>query len=231
MEALYGSELKERFKAGRKEFSDIILQFTEFNDENLEGLIIRNSKIDYTQFRSANLKNAKFINCEMFFASFFSAELENTIFDKCKIDMTRFDSARLKNTKILNSHISYCLLMDVNTGEIDLRNTSQFKLITNPGAVTNEEIADALRIIGNHAEDLPIEIKIEIQRRISGSLEDFGRDPKMAQFSPENKPYSSSDSTYSRASNLYHAMNSFVDDMIKYGNEAGVYRAKRKYGK
>lgn len=156
------------------------------------------------------------------------AMLEDTVFDKCKIEMARFDSARLKSTRIINSNLSYCLIIDTNMGELDLSNTSRFKVITNASEVSDQDIIDALRIIGGRAEELPIEIKSEIQRRIASSLVDFGRDKKLAQLSSqENRNYSSEGTPYNRVANLYHAMTNFSNGVINYGSSE-VYKSKKK---
>lgn len=226
MEHLYSQQLLDRFNSGQKEFTNIHLHFCTLDNVDLSGMIIKDSKLEYTAFWHSNLKDAKFINCDMFFVSFYTALLENTIFDKCKIEMARFDSARLKSTKIINSAVSYCLIIDANMGEVDLTNTSQFKLINNVAAVTDHDIVDALRIIGGRTEDLPIEIRTEIQRRIVSSLSDFGRDTKLAQLSSsENSPYASGNQN--RSNNLYAAMKDFSEGVIKYGSSE-VYKSKKK---
>ncbi len=227
MEHLYSQQLIDRFNInGQKEFSNIRLQFCTLDSIDLSGLVIKDSKIEYAAFWHSNLKDAKFVNCEMFFVSFYTALLENTVFDKCKIEMTRFDSAMLKHTKIVNSNISYCLIVDANMGEVDLTNTSQFRLITNVATVTDQDVMDALRIIGGRAEELPIEIKSEIQRRIAGLLTDFNRDPRLARSSQENKAYTRGDAL-NKSADLYRVMNNLTGGIITYGNSE-VYKSKKK---
>lgn len=227
MEHMYSQQLLDQFRSGRKEFTNIHLHFCTLDNVDLSGLVVKDSKIEYTAFWHSNLKDAKFINCEMFFVSFYTAILEDTVFDKCKIEMTRFDSAILKNTRILNSSISYCLAISANLGELNLQGTSQFKFITDPNGITDEEIAGVLRIIGNRSKELPIEIKSEIQKRISGSLKDFGRDPAPNRLSQDNKTYPADSKSYNKASNAYEAMGNFADGIIKYGSSE-VYKAKKK---
>ena len=223
MEHMYSQQLIEQFKSGRKEFSGIHLNFCTLDNIDLSGLVIRDSKLEYTAFWHSNLNGAKFINCEMFFASFYTALLENAVFDNCKMEMTRFDSAMLKNTKIINSRISYSLCVNANIGELDMRNTSKFKWITDPSSVSDEDIIDALRVIGNRTDELPIEIKSEIQRRINSSLNDFGRDPRLSHISTQEKGgYEQAQ----RSADIYKAMGNFTDGIIKYGS-AEVYKDKK----
>ena len=139
------------------------------------------------------------------------------------MEMTRFDSAMLKNTKIINSRLSYCLCVNANLGELDMRNTSKFKWITDPSSVSDEDIIDALRVIGNRTDELPIEIKSEIQRRINSSLNDFGRDPRLSHISTQEKGgYEQAQ----RSADIYKAMGNFTDGIIKYGS-AEVYKDKK----
>src|SRR3989338_6315569 len=224
MEHMYSQQLMEQFRAGRKEFSGIHLNFCTLDNIDLSGLVIRNSKLEYTAFWHSNLNGAKFINCEMFFVSFYTAFLENTAFDNCKIEMARFDSAILKNTKIINSRISYSLCVNANLGELDMRNTSKFKWITDPSSVSDEDIIDALRVIGNRTDELPIEIKSEIQRRINSSLKDFNRDTRLAGISAD-KAYGETQKSMSPVS--YESMANFTDGIIKYGSSE-IYKSGKK---
>lgn len=230
MQHMYSYELWEQFKSGRKEFSGIQLQFCEFNDKDFTGLVIKNSKIDYTQFRFANLKNAKFINCDMFFVSFFGADMENTVFDNCKIEATRFDSAQFKNTKILRSSLSYCLLINANEREMNFEGSQKFKVFTDLD-ISNEDIIEALAFVGAHLEDLPFEIKSEINKRLADSMKDLNKDARLMQLSAvENKPYGSSASNYRKVLGVYQALDALSDKLAKYGSSREIYKVKKKYG-
>lgn len=232
MEHIYSHELIEQFKSGKKEFREIALHFSELDNMNLPGIVFIDSKIEYSRFWFANLKGAKFINCDIYFSGFYCANLEDVVFDDCTIDMTRFDGATVKDTRVINSRLSYCLLTNINLGELDFHGSSKFKIITDPEAITNEEILDALKIIGNRSGDLPIEIKSVIQKRIETMLKNFNKDTKVS-LSPDQKTYGSS----VKASNLYQAMNSFADELIKYGNSEAYkssfapYKSRKPYGK
>lgn len=229
MESVYSNELLEQFRSGKKEFSNIILQFADLNDTDLTGLVIKNSKINYASFRLSNMKNVKFIDCEMFFVSFYSAEMENTLFEKCKMDMTRFDDAHFKNTRIMNSSLSYCLIVGVNMGELNLTSTAKFKVITDMSAVVEDDIAGALKIIGARIEELPIEIRYQINKRIAGTLQDFSKDTKL-DTSAGNRAYGSNNSQYNRVFNAYQAINALGDELIKYG-KSEIYKNRKPYEK
>jgi len=228
MEHLYSHELIEKFNEGEKDFANVVLEFCDLDSKQLESLTIRNAKINYVTFRHCALKGARFINCEMFFVSFYAADLEGVVFENCKIDMTRFDDARMNKTRIANSSISYCLMTNVNLGEVDFQNTSRFKLITNLASVTESDIEDALKIIGHRMEDLPIEIKVEVRKRLSGTFDEAKLNDKLAKISStEMKPYGGKDTQYNRTANVYSAMDNFITDIIKYGLSE-VYKSKKK---
>lgn len=222
MEHMYSQQLLEQFKAGKREFNNIFLRFCELNNTDLSGIIFRNSKIEYARFWFSNLKGAKFINCDIYFSAFYTANLDGAVFDNCTIDMVRFDSAIPNGTKIINSRLSYCLATGINLGAIDFQGSSLFRMITNPNMVTDEDISDALKIIGNRAEDLPIEIKSAIIERVEGMAKNFNRDIKLQ--THIGRPYGSHASS---PANLYNAINSFTDEIIKYGS-SDIYKSKKK---
>ena len=228
MEHMYSFELLDEMKNGKKEFDGIFLEFAELNDKDFSGLVIRNSKINYAQFRFSNLNGAKFINCEMFFVSFFGSNLENTVFEKCKIDMARFDTANAKNTRMQNCALSYCLIFNI-VGEIDFHGTSEFKTIRNLQTFTEEDIINALKIVGNRIEDLPLEIRSELNRRISSVLIEFERDQKLTQTASKSNAYEPKPDN-ARVIDLYKAMSKIGEDIIKYGNSE-VYKNRKPYGK
>jgi len=225
MKHLYSYELLEEIKKGKKEFDEILLEFAELNDQDFSGLVIRNSKINYVQFRFSNLKGAKFINCEIFFVSFFGAEMENTVFDKCKIEMARFDEVKAKNMRITNCNLSYCLMMGLNQGELNLDGTSEFKTIKNPADATDDDIEVALKIVGNRIGDLPLEIRSELHKRISATLKDHNRN--IGPIGESKGGAYSKTGQYSRAANLYKALDKISDGIIKYGSSE-VYKSKKK---
>ena len=225
MEHMYSQQLMEQFRAGRKEFSNIFLQFCEINSTDLSGIVFNNSKIEYARFWFSNMKGVKFVNCDIYFSGFYCANLENAVFENCTIDMTRFDGAEVKNTKMTNSKLSYCLATNLNLGEIDFHGSSRFKMITNPDSITDEDVADAIKIIGNRTEDLPIEIKSAILKRGQSMAEKFNKDPKGIDVSASKKSYATR--TGDKSENLYHAINSFTDEIIKYGSSE-IYKSRKK---
>ena len=228
MEHLYSHELLEQFKAGKRNFDNVFLRFVDLSNLDLSGICFTNSKLEYTKFWFSKMKNTKFVNCEIYFCGFLSADVENLVFEKCAIDMTRFDNALMKNTRAAGCSFSYCLALNTNLGEFDTQGSTLFKVLTDSKDVTSltdEEISDALKIVGNRMEDLPIEIKVEIQKRITGILEKFNRDPRLSQMQGQEKPYIGA---ASKAEILYGALNSFADEVMKYGSTGEYASGKKK---
>ena len=98
-------------------------------------------------------------------------------------------------------------------------------MITNPDSITDEDVADAIKIIGNRTEDLPIEIKSAILKRVQSMAEKFNKDPKGIDVSASKKSYATR--TGDKSENLYHAINSFTDEIIKYGSSE-IYKSGKK---
>jgi len=235
MKKIYRSEFLEEFRSGRREFSGILIQFCELECLDFPDLVIKNSKIEFTSFRDSNLKDVKFLNCEFFFVSFYGCELENTVFDKCRIDMARMDNMRVKNTKIINSSISLCGLMKTDTGEIDFRNTKEFKVIRNISELTPEDAMEIVKRLGMHSEALPIEVRIEVKNTVNRVMTEFSQKGVSDIPGKLAKGMYKTEKPYSRAEKMYGIFDSITESLMKYGesykpkDERSTYKAKRKY--
>ncbi|MFH0949036.1 MAG: hypothetical protein V1802_00950 [Candidatus Aenigmatarchaeota archaeon] len=165
----------------------------------------------------------------MFFVSFYGCDMENTIINKCKIDISRLDDMHTKNTKIIHSDLSYCIFAGTNLGELKLQDNNEFKIIKQISEINDQDTLNALKIVGVHAESLPIEMKLHLKGTISKLANEFNKDPKLTSL----QPYSKEDASYNqgnRAARIYAALNSAGEDLIKYANSE-LYKRKNAYGK
>lgn len=78
------------YQKGVRVFKNIAIENGSFFGENLEGIIIENSRI-YADFRNANLKNAIIKNSFLKMSDFRYANLANAHFEAVNVELTQFD--------------------------------------------------------------------------------------------------------------------------------------------
>lgn len=92
----------EAYKNGIRVFRNIEIENGSFFGENLEGIIIENSRI-YADFRNANLKNAIIKNSYFKMSDFRYTNLTNAHFEGVNIELTQFDHAIIKDFTFKNN--------------------------------------------------------------------------------------------------------------------------------
>lgn len=80
------------YKSGVRVFRNIEIEKGSFFGENLEGIIIENSRI-YADFRNANLKNAIFKNSYLKMSDFRYTNLTNAQFEGVNLEFVQFEHA------------------------------------------------------------------------------------------------------------------------------------------
>ncbi|MFK7948831.1 MAG: pentapeptide repeat-containing protein [Saprospiraceae bacterium] len=90
------------YKSGVRVFRNIEIQNGSFFGENLEGIIIENSRI-YADFRNANLKNAIIKNSYLKMSDFRYTNLTNAHFENVNIELTQFKNTLINNFTFKNN--------------------------------------------------------------------------------------------------------------------------------
>ena len=217
---MLGWELLEEYKKGERVFSGIHMEFSDLTSANLEGITIKNSKLNFVLLRMSNLKNCKFINCEMFGCGFRDTDLTNAIFDHCKIDYGYFQGAVFDGTKMAKCSLSFCALFSTS-GSLDLSTSTQFKVFTDASQVTQEDMDAAFKGLLPFVQGLDFEIKSQMQALIKAATDKIGVEPtKSAQ-----TPYEGKGSHYTKASSVYGMM----EQLISSYAAKNPYKTKTPY--
>lgn len=233
---MYASEILEQFRAGKKEFDNIRLEFCDFTDLDFSGLVIKNSILNYTSFRHCNMKNSKFLNCKIFFFSLYGADVENLAIEKCEIDTARMDNMKTKNTRILHSKLSVVAMFGTHVSEIAFMDTEEYKVYKNISELTESEAEFVISHVGNNFGELPLEIKMRLMDIMKNALGEVGGNPELVKTSGVKH-----DSSYGKAGNssaasgFYSVFSAISDEIMKYGaseaykTNSTSYRDKKKY--
>src|SRR3989338_2256043 len=112
---MLGWELLEEFEKGKKTFSGIHMEFSDMTSVNLEGLTIKDSKLNFVLLRMSNLKN-------------------------CKIDYGYFQDAIFDGTKMTKCNLSFCGMFSASAGSIDMSTSTLFKVFTDVSQVSQDDM-------------------------------------------------------------------------------------------
>ena len=212
---MLGWELLEEFKKGKKTFSGIHMEFSDMTSVNLEGLTIKDSKLNFVLLRMSNLKNCKFINCEMFSCGFRNADLTNTAFENCKIDYGYFQDAIFDGTKMTKCNLSFCGMFSASAGSIDMSTSTLFKVFTDVSQVSQDDMDAAYAGLLPFLQNLDFEIRSQMQGLIKAATDKIGMEPaKSAQ-----TPYGQKGSSYAKPLSVYSMMEQLIS----------TYAAKNPY--
>jgi len=230
---LTGWEVREQYKNGRRDFSNVEVQWADFSGTDLSDINFSNSKLSITTFFRCNLENANFSDCDIYATSFNSADLSGATFDKSKLNWIRFDNAIFKNTSMRNATVMHVTLINCNTAGLKIDNTSQFNVFRTAEEIPDLEVERLLLEIGNIISKVDLDRKLWVKTGLGPYLKSLGKQ----QFSTEviSGPYSKSNSEYSKPINLYKGLdNTFIELIETYGpknpyKKEGKYKAKGKY--
>ena len=218
---MFGWELLEEYKKGKRVFSDIHMEFSDLTSSNLEGVTIKDSKLNFVLLRMSNLKNCKFVNCEMFSCGFRDADLTNTIFDNCKIDYGYFQNAIFDGTKMKRCKLSFCGLFSTSVGSLDMSTSTLFKVFTDISQVSQEDMDAAYAGLLPSLQNLDFEIKTQMQDLVKSAIDKIGVEPtKSVQASYEQKG-----PKYAKPSSVY----SIMEQLISNYAAKNPYKTKPPY--
>ena len=202
MRYIRSGEFLERYVSGEREFSGIMLNYTDLSGKDLRDVVIRESKIIFVDFSDCNLQNSRFINCEIFDSNFSRTNLETAIFEGCTIDLALFENCIVRNTKILKSSVSLSLIINMPMGEFDISSSKLFRVFTDRAQVTEKDVEGMLSRALPLAKHFDISTKIGMRAKIARNVEKYGLrlpgsavDESSYESRPENA-YSSQQASY-----------------------------------
>ena len=232
MKSMLSKEFLDAYKEGKREFSDVIIQFADMHGSNLRNICIKDSKIIFVTFYDSDLSNAKFINCEIFWGSFYNCRLENAVFDNCKMDLTLFDKAIFNKTKIMKSKISNSGMFNTNIRELDMSTSSQFKVFTDPSQVTEKDVENSLALIAPFLDKTDRQIMSRIKEGIAWDVKNYNlpiSNSLSSQVHKNGRAYSEKSSAYGGGTSSYgRQMEGLLHDLLDAYSQA-LQKKKTSY--
>ncbi len=220
---LFSSDITEAYNNGQRIFKDADISFCQLGGFVLDNIVFRDCIFHYTSFRYASLKNAKFINCTFFFGSLYGADLENALFDNTQLDFLRIDGAIFDNTVFKKCSISYSTLMNTALGAASFIDCTKFKVWESIDTITEQDIADAMKVLAPSIESLDFEIRNHIKSVLEKVAGEYQLDNPFRS-SPAQGQYKSSS-----AGKGYEKLSDILDTVIASYNAKNPYKTKTPY--
>ncbi len=226
---IFGPELLEEYKTGRKEFSNIQLQFADLSGNSFENLAIKDSKIHFTLFRFCKLNNCRFVNCEIFFGGFKGADLTGAVFENCKMDYCLFESAIFGDTKMFKCNLSWCGMFMTDTASLESSSSTLFKVFTDVSQFTQKDADAAFVGLMPFIQNLDFEIRHRMEELLTSVTKRIGAEPSAAAQKPV---YGKVGESYA-ANPLsgYQKLNDLVEGLIHAYAAKNPYKSKTPYEK
>lgn len=117
-------QLKESYKKGRRDFSNIRVVGADLSGSNWSGSIFRNSNFEGTSFSYCNLTDADFSGAQLNIGGFLRSNLTRASFKKAEISFISFENATFDNTNFQGSVLRYSIFFEANIGAADFTNAS-----------------------------------------------------------------------------------------------------------
>lgn len=124
----------EAYKEGIRIFKNITIKNESFANENLEGIIFKDSQL-YADFRNTNLTNAEFSNGHIRTSDFRNANLTNARFEKLGVEKTQFEGAIMtdfvfqENTAFGNNNLTEADLEKFNYNFLGITTEEEVNLL------------------------------------------------------------------------------------------------------
>jgi hypothetical protein len=205
-ETLTQKEFIDKYNAGQREFSDVLMQFFDVSNAKLSDIEIRNSKIMFCNFHDCTLSNVKLENCNIFFFSFYTGTASNVLFEKCDVEQMLFDSFSFNNTKLVKCNIRWSGIFNSNSNSVDISSSTTHKFFTDISQLTSSDMDEAVRIIMHDIERLDLSTRLKVKEMIRQDIDRYKLpEPGQHRKEYENRPADDSPLTYSEIRGVLQA--------------------------
>ncbi len=166
-------EFAEKYKSGQRVFDNVLMQFFDISNMKLSDLTVKNSKINFSNFNSCELKNVRFEKCASYWLNFYTGTAKNITFDNCDIEQTVIDSFSFDRTRFSRCNIRWSAIFNSNFGSVDMTGSTQHKFFTDVSQVTQQDMEEAVKLVMHDIERLDLATRLKIREMLSSDIEKF----------------------------------------------------------
>ena len=228
MEILRADEIKEAYKDGRRNFTNVKAVELDLSGTDLSGSDFSNSDLSRTDFTGAKLVGTNFENCDLSWCDFTRADLTNANFSKAETKWGKFISAILENVDFSNANLSYTLFINTIGNPDFSKASTTFKMATSWEATQEEVWERSEKELGKagFSESTFVKIKSEI----SSFKETLFNSLKLTYGKFRNFLSSSIRNVYSQKEERFLVQPTYGTEKTAY-TRFDEYKAKRIYGR
>ncbi len=227
MKTITGWDVREEYRQGGRDFSNIEIQWADFSGTDLSGINFSNSKISLVTFFRCNLTNANFSGCDIYSTSFHSTILKNAVFDKATLNWIMFDNANFTSTSMKNVSLSHATMINCLEAELNLSGASLFHVFRNPSEIPDSEIGALVAEIGTAISKVDMDRRLWIKTGLAQYMQDLGK-KKFSEHqlgSIDEKDISN----YGKQDSIYKKLETIFNELIETYGPKNPYRQKNSY--
>lgn len=173
---LTAKKILDLYKAGERDFSEIVCTNDSFDNFDLSGIIFRKANLSFCSFYGTNLSGADFSGAVLEWTGFIRANLKNANFEKVRATWSRFNDSILDKTNFRGADLSWSLFFNTNLyGGADLTNAVAATIATDPSQITEEGMRKLAEKLGQMKGKLDPELVTRLQLIASSTKEKTGK--------------------------------------------------------
>jgi uncharacterized protein YjbI with pentapeptide repeats len=171
-EIITQKQFLEMCKQGKKEFSDILLQFIDISNVSFKDTTIKNSKLLFCTFRNCNFSNMIMENCKIYCGSYYNCKIKS-VFLKCKIELTLFESVQFDKTEMKKCSIRLCAIFNSNANSVDYSTSEYTRLLTDPSQITRQDLDDTINETMSEVNRLDLGTRMKLKEILRQDMERY----------------------------------------------------------
>ena len=226
-------EFVEKYNAGQREFTGVLMQFFDISDMKLSDLSIKDSEILFCTFRNCDLKGADIMNCRIYFLSFYTGTAKDIVFEKCDIELSLFDTFSFSSAKFSRCDIRWSGIMNSNHNTVDFSSSSLYKFFTDISQVTEQDLEHLIKLVGQNVERLDIGLRLKVKEMMRQDIDRYNLSPPGEEggaYDKKHGDYRDSPLTHGEIKGLIEgAFGAYGEQSPVYKNKKSVYEKTGKY--
>ncbi len=160
-------EIKRRYDAGERDFSNITCTNATFDGLNLEGINLSGANLGFCSFRDTNLNGANLAGANLEWSCLMRAKLKRANMEKVRAIWSRFIDAKLENTNFREADLTSTLFFNVDLyGKADTTGANTTSLKLRPEEITEEDVKQLGQRIDELKEVVGYNISFMLQKEV-----------------------------------------------------------------
>ncbi len=201
----------DEYSKGKRDFSSIIIANADFGGKKLNGIILKNSVLQNSNFSWCDLTNADISNADLMNGFFIGATLRNTNFSKAYMYFTTIRDSHLEDTNFEEADLSWCDISGANLACAKIAGTKLAWSIIDGSKMSEDQfflmppdVLRTIKFVSAEGESNPTKVQgADISSQPYASVDLLGAVYGIADSKPEYSPKSKNLYTVPESENIY----------------------------